>query len=56
MNKELQYKILREIVEVFRKNGINIESPYDIENFMTDYGTHEDFFLNGCFKELTDEE
>ncbi len=56
MNKDLKIKILRELVEVFERNGVKVETPYDIENFMEDHGRHEDFFECGKFNHLIDDE
>lgn len=49
MNKTRQNKILAEIVDVLRANGVKVDSPYDVENFFTDYMNHSDLFDCGKF-------
>lgn len=56
MTKEKQNKILSEIVIVLKNNGIKIDSPYDVKNFLEDHGSNEDFLNCGQFKHLIDDE
>lgn len=49
MNKAKQNKILAEIVDVLRANGVKVDSAYDVENFFEDYMSHSDLFDCGRF-------
>lgn len=37
MTYKLVIKIISEIIDVLEKNGVEIKSPYDLENFAQDY-------------------
>jgi hypothetical protein len=42
-------EILGKIIDLMRAEGLDIDSPYDVENFFTDYGSHNDMFETGRF-------
>lgn len=50
MNKTKQNKILAEIVDVLRANGVKTDSAYDIKNFFEDYMNHSALFDCGKFE------
>ena len=52
MNKSDVLRILSQIVEVLRVNGVIVDSPYDVENFFVDYGQHSNYLETGCFPNL----
>jgi hypothetical protein len=37
INTKIAIKIIKEIIILLEKNGIEIDSPYDLENFAQDY-------------------
>jgi hypothetical protein len=50
INNKIAIKIIKEIIEVLKKNGIEIDSPYDLENFAQDYlCNHSLIFKTGKF-------
>jgi len=45
-------KILTKIIELLREEGVKIDSPYDLENWLADHAqSHSDMFQTGLFKE-----
>lgn len=50
MNKEKAIEILGKIIEMMRAAGEKMDSPYDFENFVADYGSHSNLFATGKFK------
>jgi hypothetical protein len=49
-------KMLGKIIDLMRDNGYAIDSPYDLENFFEDFGSHSDMFDTGRFDEMFDED
>lgn len=55
--KELNMnEILGKIIDLMRTEGLEIDSPYDIENFFEDYGSHSDMWDTGRFSNEDDDE
>jgi hypothetical protein len=42
-------EILGKIIDLMRAEGLDIDSPYDVENFFEDHGSHSDMFETGRF-------
>lgn len=54
MKKDI--KILKNVLETLRENGVAIDSPYDFWNWVEDYASDsEKFFETGLFQDLQDE-
>jgi len=52
MTKQENIKIAGEVINLLRKNGIVIESPYDVENWAEEWLTnHSNLFETKMFKE-----
>jgi hypothetical protein len=45
--------VLTKIINVMRNYGMRIDSPYDVENFIGDWGSHSQMFETGCFEPKT---
>lgn len=56
MSRKKNIKILGKIVDLLRKNGFEIESPYDVTNFFEDHCSHENLFDTGRFNDLLDDD
>ena len=41
--KQAQY-VLECMITAMQKHGFKVESPYDVENFFDDYGSHTNIF------------
>jgi hypothetical protein len=47
------YEIVGKIIDLLRENGVEIDSPYDLENFCYDYmRSHSDIIESGRFKDV----
>jgi hypothetical protein len=42
-------EILGKIIDLMREEGLDIDSPYDVQNFFFDYGSHSDMSETGRF-------
>ena len=54
MDKKVK-NVLQDFIESMKKNGFECESPYDLENFMYDYGSHSKMIDAGLFPNLNEE-
>ena len=50
MSKEKKIEILSKIIDLMRTEGLEIDSPYDFENFIEDNASHSDLFMTNKFK------
>lgn len=41
---------LSEIIEVLRNHQIDMDTPYDFDNFISDYCSHSQLFKTGMFQ------
>jgi len=48
-------EILAEVIDLLRNRGVDIDSPYDLENWMEDYASHEQQFATGKFNHLIED-
>ncbi len=39
------------LILLLKENGVNVESPYDVENWWEDNFSHTEAFKTGLFKE-----
>jgi len=56
MPKPKAKEVVKNLVLWLREQGIKIESPYDLENFIADHCSHSQMFATGVFKEDDDDE
>jgi hypothetical protein len=42
------------VIDLLRQRGITIESPYDVENFFSDHGSHSKLWKTGRFVDEED--
>ena len=49
-------EILAEVIDLLRSRGVEIDSPYDLTNWIEDYASHEQQFDTGRFDHLRKEE
>ena len=42
-------EIMGKVIDLLRTEGLEIDSPYDVENFFEDYGSHSSQFDTGRF-------
>lgn len=54
-NEESAQKALKEIIQVLRQRGFDMDSPYDFDNFVSDYCSHSQLFDTGMFQQEEDE-
>lgn len=45
-------KIMGKVIDLLRSEGININSPYDSENFFAEFECHSKLFSTGRFSHL----
>jgi len=55
MNHDEQLRIMGEVIDLLRKEGVKIESPYDVENFFGNM-SHSLMFETGRFPREEDDE
>lgn len=54
-SEEEMIEILGKIIDLLRSEGIAVDSPYDLENFMEDWGNHSNQFDTGRFPDFDKE-
>jgi hypothetical protein len=42
-------KIAKGLIEYLRSQGVDMDSPYDLENFIADHCSHSQLFECGAF-------
>lgn len=47
-------EILGKVIDLLRENGVEMDSPYDFENWVFDNATHTQLFATGKFKREDD--
>jgi hypothetical protein len=51
MDEDENIKIAAEVIELLRSRGVDVTSPYDVENWVEEYLTnHSNLFKTGQFK------
>lgn len=50
MNDERAIEILGKVIDLLRAEGVQVDSPYDVENFFDDVGSHSQMFATGRFE------
>jgi len=43
--------LLGKIIDLMRKEGVKVDSPYDFENWFEDNANHTELFKTGKFKQ-----
>lgn len=46
---EMAIEILGKLIDLLRSEGVNIDDPYDFENFIEDNASHSNLFKTGRF-------
>jgi len=50
------FKVFEAWIKAMQDNGIKCDSPYDLENFLSDHGSHSRLIDAGLFPKMIDDD
>ena len=56
MTEKAKNELLGKIIDLMRAEGLEVKTPYDVEKFFEDHGSHSDMFKTGRFKNMDEED